>query len=295
MLQLVDRLDAPESPAQDAAQASLIKLGPKILPLLPDAATAKTAGTKEPYREDPHRPAQGHAARLTTAATKVTIKGKGIRLSEALQQLQKQTGNAITDLREQLGVEVTNPALDLEINDKSFFEALDQIARQAEVTLTYATGDGTIGIMGGLDGRGPRQAGEQAQADGAVHRPVPGRAQAVGDQPRLYDRCRDRQRAARSRLGAAAAADALEAQFRKPQDHRRPQQGGRAPGQAARPTKSWSGPRTPRRDQSEPPAPEREAKKLTSLKVKAEITIPAGIKTFKFPSLAEKNVDHQAG
>ena len=38
-------------------------------------------------------------------------------------------------------------------------------------------------------------------------------------------------------------------------------------------------------------APERDAKKLASLKVKAEMTIPAGIKTFKFPSLAQKDVD----
>jgi hypothetical protein len=42
-------------------------------------------------------------------------------------------------------------------------------------------------------------------------------------------------------------------------------------------------------------APERDAKKLASLKVKAELTIPAGIKTFKFPSLAEKNVTSKQG
>jgi hypothetical protein len=37
-------------------------------------------------------------------------------------------------------------------------------------------------------------------------------------------------------------------------------------------------------------APERESKKLASLVVKSEVTIPAGIKTFKFPSLVQKNV-----
>ena len=70
-------------------------------------------------------------------------------MSEALQQLQKQTGNAITDLREQLGTEVTNPALDLDLRDKPFFEALDQIARLAEVSTNFSTGDGSIGIMAG--------------------------------------------------------------------------------------------------------------------------------------------------
>ena len=42
-------------------------------------------------------------------------------------------------------------------------------------------------------------------------------------------------------------------------------------------------------------APERDAKKLASLKVKAEMTIPAGMKTFKFPSLAQKNVTSKQG
>ena len=41
--------------------------------------------------------------------------------------------------------------------------------------------------------------------------------------------------------------------------------------------------------------PERDAKKLASLKVKAEMTIPAGIKTFKFPSLAQKDVTIKQG
>src|SRR6516165_6141534 len=47
VLQLVDRLDSGTKQAQDAAQASLIKLGPKVLPLLPDAATAKTPERKQ--------------------------------------------------------------------------------------------------------------------------------------------------------------------------------------------------------------------------------------------------------
>ena len=42
-------------------------------------------------------------------------------------------------------------------------------------------------------------------------------------------------------------------------------------------------------------APERDAKKIASLKVKAEVTIPAGIKTFKFPSLAQKDVTVKQG
>ena len=42
-------------------------------------------------------------------------------------------------------------------------------------------------------------------------------------------------------------------------------------------------------------APERKATELTSLKVKAEVTIPAGIRTFNFPKLDVKNVTKKQG
>ena len=70
-------------------------------------------------------------------------------LSEVVQKLQAQTGNPITDLREAEGGEATNPALDLEIVDKPFLEALDIVCKQAEITPNYFTGDGTVGLMPG--------------------------------------------------------------------------------------------------------------------------------------------------
>ena len=66
--------------------ASLIKLGPKILPLLPDAATPPRRRAQGSAREDPSGP-EGQEPDIKPGASKVTIKGKGIRLSEALQQL----------------------------------------------------------------------------------------------------------------------------------------------------------------------------------------------------------------
>ena len=120
VLQLVDRLDSPTPEAREAATTSLIKLGPKIVPLLPDPATVKSTERKD--RLERIRTALRKAEDdVNINATKVTIEGKGIRLSEALQQLQKQSGNAITDLREQLGAEVTNPSLDLDLKDKTVF------------------------------------------------------------------------------------------------------------------------------------------------------------------------------
>ena len=42
-------------------------------------------------------------------------------------------------------------------------------------------------------------------------------------------------------------------------------------------------------------APERTAKKIGSLMVKADVTIPAGIRVFKFASLDKKDVRRQTG
>ena len=151
VLQLVDRLDAPKAEAREAAMASLIKLGPKILPMLPDVATLPAGNRKEQIEK--LRAALRQAEDdINPHASRVTLEGKGIRLTEALRQIQKQTGNVISDVRERLGAEVTNPALDLEIRDKPFLEALDQIAKQAEVMTEFYTGDGSVGITAGGTG-----------------------------------------------------------------------------------------------------------------------------------------------
>jgi hypothetical protein len=42
-------------------------------------------------------------------------------------------------------------------------------------------------------------------------------------------------------------------------------------------------------------SPERAAKQLASVKIKANVTVPAALRTFRFPSLAEKNVTLKMG
>src|SRR5438094_576076 len=129
VLQLVERLEAPKMEARQAAEDALVKLGPRILPFLPE--TARAAGAERKQRLERIRAALLEAQEeANLGASKITIQGQGIRLSEAIQKLQAQSGNAINDLREQSGAEATNPALDLEIVDRPFFEALDLIARK---------------------------------------------------------------------------------------------------------------------------------------------------------------------
>jgi hypothetical protein len=297
VLQLVDRLDTGANEARETATTSLIKLGPKILPLLPDAAAAKTPEKKDRL-ERVRTALRALEAEVNTDASRVTITGKGIRLTEALQQLQKQTGNAITDLREQLGTEVTNPALDLDIKDKTFFEALDAITRLAEVTTTAATGDGTIGIMTGgdmyaaaPDAAKPKAGKPMVQFTG----PFRVELKQIG---LLHDFL----------AGTSSATLQIEAAWEprlrpmllklqsdklKIVDDRKkevqPQVNNESDEVVVRPENPSA------EINLNLAAPDREAKKLSSLVVNAEVTIPAGLKTFKFPSLAQKNVTAKQG
>ncbi len=296
MLQLVDRLDSPQKPAQDAAQAALIKLGPKILPLLPDEAAAKTPERKSRL-EKIRTTLKEMQPDNTSNASKVTIKGKGIRLSEALQQLQKQSGNAITDMREQLGSEVTNPAVDIEIADKSFFEALDEIAKLAGVTTTFATGDGTIGIMAG------------ASMDAAPGAPAakPSKPMVLYTGPfrvELKQVVIQRDFTTGARTANVQLEAAWEPRLRpmllklnyenlKVTDDRKREVAAQVNEQS---DEVVVRPENPSSEINlNLTAPERDAKDLASLKVKAEMTIPAGVKTFTFPSLAGKNVSSKQG
>jgi hypothetical protein len=295
VLQLVERLDAEKPEARDAATASLIKLGSKILPLLPDLATVKSTERKQRL-ERIRATLTEKQDEINIGASKVTITAKGIRLSEALQQLQKQTGNAVTDLREQLGTDVTNPALDLDLKDKTFFEALDEIARQAEVSTSFSTGDGSIGIMAG------------AMADAAPKMPATKSKPLVAYSGPFRVELQQLSLARDFQAGTSLANVRLEAAWEprlrpmllklqseelKVVDDRK---------KAVKPQTAMESDEVVIRPENPSAeinlnleAPERDAKKLASLKVKAEVTIPAGIKIFKFPSLAQKDVTVKQG
>jgi hypothetical protein len=290
VLQLIDRLDAPTPAARETATTSLIKLGPKIVPLLPDPATVKS--TERKARLERIRAALRKAEDdVNINATKVTIEGKGIRLSEALQQLQKQSGNVITDLREQLGAEITNPSLDLDLKDKVFFEALDEIVRQAQVGTSYFTGDGSIGITGGASSDAP------ASTPAPAVKPLRQYSGPFRIELQQLNLSRDFQTGvaiAQIRLEAAWEPRlrpmllALKADQLKVRDDQ---------GKEVKPQVAMAADEVVVRPENPVAeinlnleAPERAAKKIGSLLVKADVTIPAGIRVFTFPRLDQKDV-----
>ncbi len=285
VLQLVERLDAPQPAARDEAQSRLIKLGAKILPLLPDPASVTSKERKDRI-EKIRAEFQQASEDVNTSATRVTIHAKAIRLSEALGQIQKQTGNGISDLREQLGVEVTNPAFDLDLQDVPFHQALDKVAKLADVALNAFTGDGTIGITAGAPSKepliqyvGPFRVAFKQMAEMRDFQAGTAAANAqleVGWEPRLRP------------MLLSLKSDGLAIKDDKNREVK-PQAMMESNEVALRP----ENPAIEMNLNLE--APERSAVKLASFHVKAEVTLPAGIKTFRFPSLAQENVTLKQG
>ena len=297
VIQLIDRLDAPTPEAREAATTGLIKLGPKIVSLLPDPSTVKSTERKD--RLERIRAALRKVEDdVNIHATKITIQGKGIRLSEALQQLQKQSGNAITDMREQLGAEVTNPALDLSLTDKTFFEVLDEVVRQGQVATTFSSGDGSIGITGGASYDGP--AGSNPAPTAA--KPLIQYSGPFRIELQQLNLSRDFQTGiavAQIRLEAAweprlrpmlLALKADQLKVRDDQNREvKPQVAMATDEVVIRPENPFA------EINLNLEAPDRTAKKIGSLVVKADVTIPAGIRVFKFAGLDKKDVTVKQG
>ena len=285
VVQLIERLDDPKPEARDEAEARLIKLGTRALPLLPDPASVTSKGRKE--RLEKVRATLRHAEEETsTVASRVTIQAKAIRLSEALGLIQKQTGNGITDLREQLGGETTNPAFDLDIHDVPFHEALDRVARLAEVSVNAFTGDGTIGITAGTPSKDPliqyvgpfRVAFKQLTEvrDLQAGTSAAGAQLEVAWEPRLRP------------MLLTLKSDGLAVKDDKNREVK--------PQAMMESNEVVLRPENPAVEMNlNLEAPDRSAVKLSSFRIKADVTLPAGIKTFRFLSLAQENVTQKQG
>ncbi len=286
--QLVDRLDDAKADVREKSQESLIELGPRILPLLPELATIKSAEQKDRLAKV-REALQEAQDEVNLGPSIVTIQGEGIRLSEVVKELQKQSGNVITDLREVFGGDATNPALDLDIQEKPFLEALDIVCKKAQITPSFYTGDGTIGLMpGGPDL--PVEIGSslpQLKSNivyvgpfrivlkqlGAIRNFVDGGSSAnaqfeVAWEPRIRP------------MLLSIKSDEL-----KIVDDR---------GEEVAPSVMQEENTVPLRPEN-PVAelnlnmdtPNRQAQKLAKIQVKAEVTVPASVRAFRFPDLTK--------
>ncbi len=215
-----------------------------------------------------------------TAPATVTIQARGIRLDDALQRMRDQTGEALTDLRGRFGVEAANPTIDLDLKAAPLLRALDEVAAGAGVTVTPYTGDGSVGIVAGDGGGAERPPTEYVGPfrvaiesitlvrDFQTGMSAANVAFEVAWEPRI------RPMLLAMKAGGVEAVD----------DH----------GRAIRPLiASESGATAVHPENSAAEldatlaAPERSAAKLATLRARIEATVPADVKTFRFPRIDE--------
>ncbi len=143
---LVKQLDDDSLANRQAAENKLVELGPDALKLLPPVTRRTSAEVK--VRLDRVRKAlEESAAEAAAEPSVVTLKGE-MPLSEALAALEKQTGNRIIDFRAQFSQERTNPDVTVDFDKTTFWVALDQVLDQADMTVYNFSGqEGVVAVI----------------------------------------------------------------------------------------------------------------------------------------------------
>ncbi len=128
---LVRQLDAPQLARREEAEQELIRLGPKVLDLLPQSPDRMSAEVAQRIGRIRQR-LQRLMAESAGQASRVTLQGK-IPLPEILSKIEEQTGNKIVFRGRPVGPEGQGdgPALDVDFDNTPFWEALDQVLQQA--------------------------------------------------------------------------------------------------------------------------------------------------------------------
>jgi len=140
--QLVERLGDPDPQVVARAREALLKLGPRALEYLPADQEGEPVDSPLVQIRNTLREA---ADAVALKGSRVTLEGS-FRLSEALRELQRQTGNLITDRRD----DDANPTLNLALIDQPFLKALDEVCARVGIVPSFYSADGTIALNPGV-------------------------------------------------------------------------------------------------------------------------------------------------
>ena len=136
--QLVRQLNDDSKATRDAAEQKLVAKGPQVLELLPAVKESTPAEVKERLDRIRHQ-LQHMAAESATRASLITLQSPGMKLSQILAAIQKQSGNQIIDTRRQHGQPADDPELKVNFDKVPFWKALDEILDKAGLGV-YAFG-----------------------------------------------------------------------------------------------------------------------------------------------------------
>lgn len=116
-----------------SAEEQLIKLGPAALDYLPTAESETDEEVRQALRRVRGK-LQDDLAQASVNGSIVTLHGR-MRLSQALAEIQKQTGNNLSPLPQPAGVPPIDPEIKADFDKTPFWTALDQVLDQAQMSV----------------------------------------------------------------------------------------------------------------------------------------------------------------
>ncbi len=143
---LVEQLADKDPDKQDEAAATLLKLGPDVLPLLPRPGEKLADGQKKALAVV-RKTLRDQQIKRDLSPRLVTIEDE-LPLSKAIAELVKQTGNPVEDRREA----DEDTKVKLKLVKVSFWEAIDTMAREADARVSVHERDGKIALRRKPDG-----------------------------------------------------------------------------------------------------------------------------------------------
>ncbi len=152
---LVRQLDAPQLNERDAAEEELLRLGPRVLELLPQGGDASRPEVEERLGRIRQK-LQRAQSETAVQPSRVTLRGDGLPLSKVLAAIQGQTGNKIVDARREAAGEAPDPKLKVDFDKTPFWQALDRVLDQAGLTVYPFGDDKAIRIVTPSGPQGPR-------------------------------------------------------------------------------------------------------------------------------------------
>ncbi len=129
---LVRQLASARLADRQQAEQRLLELGPAVLPHLPplQGLPSEVASRLRRIR----RRLELRQAEQQVGGTRVSLQGR-MKLSEAIDRLEKQSGNRILDYRDRFGQQADDPQLQLDIRNQLFWQAVDRLCDQAELSV----------------------------------------------------------------------------------------------------------------------------------------------------------------
>jgi hypothetical protein len=150
-------LGSEELAKREAAETSLVELGPDVLPLLP-AVTSRTPAEDKIRLQRVRTALENAALAATTRPSSVTLSGE-MPFSEAIAKISQQTGNKLIDYRERFGQEGSDPKVKVSLENATFWMALDTVLDAANMTLyNYEEEKGSLAFTARGENAAPRAA-----------------------------------------------------------------------------------------------------------------------------------------